>query len=361
MKIVLLAIACCAGAGCSMDKAIELRLRMPTGDSADIDIGCVQSVEVLVAGHGVDDIEWETLDLDTPPADFGDIQDEIAGEFQFDLPPSGLLYVELRGTSAPDGFGDAIFYGGAHYEPDSDEMVIPLAANLDCANRMMAPMAIKQTDFMALVQTPAGAAPQCTPYPDAASVDFGTLRPTLMPMPCLGTWFDFPGTTTPMTPDGVALVQNAFTSAEGTSCLAIGERISNTVSCVYPGMAGICSQTELEVGLLDFDTSSASVDFDALESKPGVVFGTVWDSTAVPKRPIMNATVEILEGDGEVRYTDLNGIQFVWNQARTATGDRGLFMLYLAEPVRIRITAPGKGAKDFSVGGMAPSTLIATF
>jgi hypothetical protein len=239
-------------------------------------------------------------------------------------------------------------------------MVIQLAANLDCANQMAQPLAIRPVDFMTLVQTPIGMQAQCAPAA-SVGVDFGTLRPTMMPAPCLPMYFDVNGTTSQVL-GGVATVENAFTQAEGVSCLALGDLAAGMVSCIYPTTSPTLCGTggELDLGILDFETSAASVNADLVDALPGIVFGSVWDTAT--KRPIAGATIEILDdAPGEVHYTDLVGIQFQRDATAVATGDRGLFMLYLADPVRIRIKPPNKPAKDYSVAGWSPGTLIAAF
>jgi len=344
--------------GCA-EPAIEMHLGLPSGEAAAFDTSCVNQVAVTTW-----DADFTTDDQCVTVgngATLDDIAQQIRGKFALDLPDEMVaLQLHAYATDTPDTCwsGEIMFYGGVDYDGESD-ITIPLQGLVDCTVRqasLATPRTIKLIDFRAFIENdPAAAAPNCASPADVTEVEAGMLHATNMSPPdftptATDTW-DFANVV-----DGKAVLP-VWSSSLGLSCptLAIWDSLDtqDVASCV-PAIGGptICAGAgEIEVPILHAATELASVDTTILEQHHGAVIVAVWDATL--KKPITGATIEIVEGDGQVVYGDWNITQgrFEASTATAATATRGLAMVYSEEPVKVTINAPNHHPSTRVVGG----------
>ena len=340
--LALLAIAITAAAGCG-DKAVELRLDIPTGADAEFDVSCVNSVEVAIWGEESFSNECLTI---TGATSIAEVEDQLRGQFEADL-PDDLIAFQVRGlaTDQPElcGSGDMIFYAGTDYAHGDDDVNLPVMGTLDCAVRAAStPRTVRLVNFRDLVATPPASPPNCTPTADVQLIESGTIHPSNMSPPLFS-----PTVTTTWQ---LGSVVNGTTTLPvwnrtlGHTCPGLvtydADGFPDATACIDPSAPTVCAAAgELEVPMLDWADALPSYD-DALQADNlGVVIGTVWDASL--KVPVANAQVRIIEGEGQIVYGswDAVGSRFVANTGGSATTAGGMFMLYANDPVMVTVTS----------------------
>lgn len=333
-RILALGIAV---AGCG-DPAIDLTLRLPTGEGADVDLSCVAAVRVYAWGHDLANEPPNTcVTLDAPVATFAALRDAVRGKVDLALPLDGLAGVEVAGLTTADCLGgDAVFYGGAEYT--GGDLTIPLAASADCAARQ--PLTVHPVDFIGLAATGAcGSA--------ATRLDRGSIHPTMLDAPLPAMVYDLSGPSATVDAAGTATFPDALLAVGGPeACTAVGDPQTGSIGCVHPGAPGVCAPPgQAELTTIDFDFADQSLDSTAALRYPQIVFGAVWDAVAAPPHPIAGARVEV-QGDpdaAEVHYASMApaGMSLVETPGAQATGAGGLFIGYMDRATTVTVAAPG--------------------
>jgi hypothetical protein len=360
----LLPLAATVGCG---EKVIEMKLTLPD-DHAQWDTSCIKTIEVFTEGTNyptiADDFSGQTLDTrDSPPATYLDVEDAVRGQFDVEIPESGLGGIEMYGWDGssgffPDGtFPDMVFFSFVPYT-GQDTIRVELVPNLDCRPR---PVTIRPIDLITLITTKDCAMAAVTDPQAFASM--GTLTPGLF----RDYLFGWGGQHGANVVGGVATFQ-APTTAGPESCVAVysSDAIASSGGCVT-GERACAMANELEVALVDNVFSDNSVDTAIEEQFRGVIVGAVVDAT---KTPIAGATVSVDEALGKVVYVnlDLAGARFVPVANAQATTASGMFMLYTSDLVEVNVTAMGRtkpltlGAQRRAQGGFTlPAGVIVTF
>jgi hypothetical protein len=352
-RVALAALgALAAAASACAEPAIEMSLRLPAAErAAAFNVSCVGAVEVFVRGEERGAFPTGPNDPGRPADDlvecvevkdvtsFAQIRSAIAGRFQIDLPESGLLGVEIRGSTgtcnkdiAP---GDTIFYGSAEYR--GGDLVIPVTPNLSC-NTTKAET-VRPVDLIELTRT--GTCPVALPD-NAGGVDSATIHPGL-----LGPYLDFNNDFAAVT-GGVATLP-LYTSSDNDSCVALnywdrGE-VMISASCVRRG-TGVCAAAgQIELPIVSADIAYGSSDVALVEKHGGSVIGAVWGTDATNTKvklagatvtPASSAKATVVYADytaGAARLTSL--------PSAAATTASGLFIAYVGEPVDFVVKAPG--------------------
>jgi hypothetical protein len=323
------------------DPAVDVTLRLP---DTDVDLSCVQSVRVYAWGETItDDAPNQCIVLDAPVSGFAELREAIRGKLELRLPPSGLAGIDVSGMTFADCFGDAVFYGGAEY--DGGDMVVPLVANFDCSVR--ADTVVRPVDYRGML---AGSClgPQ-------GRLDRGSIHPTMLDVPLPAMVYDLtePGAIVGI--DGTALFPDALINIDDASCMAVGDEVSGSIGCVYPGAPGVCTTgTQLELTTIDVDFANASMEPDAAARYPQIVFASVWDATAAVKHPIQGAQVRIADADlelGEIHYATLplGAPSMIDLPTATSTDATGMFVAYMDRPVTVVVSAAGYSSRQVTL------------
>jgi hypothetical protein len=325
-----------AVAACS-DPAIDLSLRLP---DTDVDLSCVQSVRVYAWGETVtDETPNQCIVLDAPVGGFAELREAVRGKLELRLPPSGLAGIDVSGMTFGDCFGDSVFYGGAEY--DGGDMVIPLVANFDCS--VTADTVVKPVDYRSL------ASGSC--LGPAGRLDRGSIHPTMLDVPLPAMVYDLTEPSALVGVDGTALFPDALINIDDESCMAVGDEVTGSIGCVYPGAPAVCATgTQLELTTIDVDFANASMEPDAAARYPQIVFASVWDATAAIKHPIQGAQITVSPADvdlGEIHYATLptGAPSMIDLPTATATDATGMFVAYMDRPVSVVVSAAGYSSR----------------
>jgi len=350
--------------GCG-EQAIELHLIASTGDVANTDLSCVNSVHIILHNGSSDfgTIPQACITVESPTS-YADLEAQIRGKFQMEL-PEDIVAVEIRGqgfATKGDGFcgsGMNVFYAGEEYT--GGDMSLRVEGTIDCsAIKNTGELKVRPIDLVALAKTPTGSAPVCAPvalpaFPGEDPVlEIGAIRPTNIDLPAFVSsvmeFADLPGGTgVSELVDGVATF-SAWGTALPTSCLAVSSFVGFAATCLYPGNAQICGEAgEVEMPYIDSNDSFASVDGALYDEFPSLVHGIVYDS--VLKKPVVGAAVELGEGRGIVVYARPGtGAQFAPIDG-DVTDASGMFLAYMRKPSVITVTQ-GTSTKVMRIGSV---------
>lgn len=357
----LAALVALAAIGCT-DKAIELTFEVAEADQ-DMDVSCVNTVQVVLHNGDPDftTVPTQCVEVESPTS-LADIQRQIRGKFSLPMPDK-VIAIEVRGlaSTTPDlcGTGINVFYAGNEFVGQD---VVPLKARgtLGCdAMATTETRSIQTIDYFALASTAVGAEPVCEVPPGFIDVAEGTIRPTNIFLP------DFPpalaelGVFAQLSTAGTATLP-AWTGARGNSCLAISAFEIGSASCIYPNASTVCApRGTAEVPIVRGAASFESIQPEIYADFPIIVYGAVWDTVSVPKKPIAGATITIPPDKGTIVYVDsIPGAQRVQPHGGAATNAGGLFIAYLKEPTLATITGGGTTKQRILGGSFAWGSAI---
>jgi hypothetical protein len=327
---------------------------MPTGDAAEFDVSCIDSVHVVLHDGNPDfsSVPSECIDV-SGATSLADLRAQIRGKFTMPIPDE-IIAIEVRGLtmSSPGacGTGMDIFYAGEEYI-GQEVVSLEVAGAYDCkAIKNDAQHRVRPVDFLALASTPPGMPPVCSPL-DLFDLSLGAIRPTNIFLPPFPTSLMEFGTFAEVDPaTGIATLP-AWGSALPTSCLASSSFDMFFASCIYPGNATVCGGPgEIEVPLLTDLDIVETIDRDIFAEYPVLVFGAVWDT--VTKRPIEGATITL--GDpsrGQILYADRGAGKRLDPKQVSKTTASGLFLAYMREPSVVTISQ-GASMKTMRLGGV---------
>lgn len=341
--------------GCFAEEAIDLQLQAPPpAVASQFSPSCVASVEVWLNGKTYPTNAEDTFRGCVPlegksTASWNDILASVKGQFEADIPDSGLGGVEVYGYAGPCEAGalndyDLIFYSHAPYEGQGT-LAIPITPNLSCEQT---DVRVRPVDLLKLVKTG-----QCA---QAAWTRGKMAVTTLSPYPwtdSLMWWGGQNGAS--IATDGAAAFRGLTKIGPGT-CLAVSNYALGweSVSCGGPSQQRVCATgAELEAPMIPLNVAVASQDLPMLTKWGSVVIGAAWGTA-----PLAGATVTLdpaYANQGEIVYYDMpagveTGVGGLTATKGTSTGASGLFGVYTRSFVKITITHNGKTASRF-VGG----------
>jgi hypothetical protein len=342
-----------AGAGCA-EKAVELRLVMPTGDAAALDVSCVTTVHVVVHDGRTDfsSVPNECIAVDRPTS-LEDLQAQIRGKLSMPLPDE-IIAVEVRGLTdavpGACGTGMNVFYAGKEYT-GQQEIALKIEGAMDCsALQASGTLAVRPVDFFALASTPPDTAPVCDTM-TLPNLELGAIRPTNIFLPEFPTsLMEFGAISDIDATTGVATLP-AWGATEPNACLAASSFDLFSASCVYPGNKTVCAAAgQVEVPLIgDERAIFDSIDLEIFEEFPTAVFGVVYDTTL--KRPVEGASVAIDPERGQVVYMERGTGNTLVPVVGSATTRSGLFIAYMREP-SVGTVTQGASTKAMRLGGV---------
>jgi hypothetical protein len=322
------------------DPAVDLTLRLP---DTDADLSCVASVRVYAWGESQIDDTTQCIVLDAPVSGFAELRDAVRGKLDLALPASGLAGIDVAGMTFEDCFGDAVFYGGAAY--DGGDLAIPLVASFDCS--VSADTVVKPIDYRALLGGSCLAG--------ATRLDRGSIHPTMLEFPLPAMVYDLTQPSALVAADGTATFPDALIPIDDESCMAVGDELTGSISCIDPGAPGVCAVgTQLELTTIDVNFANASMEPNAAERHAQILFGAVWDATALVKHPIDGARIQIVDDDadaGEIHYATLpvGAPSMIDLPTATATDATGMFVAYMDRPLTLVVSAPGYSSKQVTI------------
>lgn len=333
-------------AGC--ETTLEVTLVAAAGEP-DLDLSCVNVVEVIVQGNAPDD--RQTVCLQVEPGTVRSMRDHgLDGMLDVPMPQSGLRFMWVTGMTSPISdcnTGDAIFHGGSEYEGGTS-MPIWLHGSFDCANAAPRTLRVHAIDQTALATTGT-----CTAAAAGWYATGGYLLPTDVDIPGIaGTEFwPFLTTEAPVAiAAGATDLTIGYTEAEGDTCLAVAlfqDGIPGAnVACLPLGTRNACAPPgELEVGYLPVQNLLALADSSADLRSTTLV--TLWDATL--QQVVPNAQVTVDDEGGEIVYlrVDAGGFSAI---AATQSDASGSFLVHSRHSPVITIEAPGYRTKTVRVG-----------
>ena len=346
-----LVVAAALLSGCA-EKAVELRLSMPTGDDASMDVSCVSKVEVALHTDAIFAFPTtQCIDVSNATS-LADLQRQVRGKLDMEL-PHDLSAIEVRGLTgdtASCGNGMNVFYAGEEYT-GQDTIDLRVEGAIDCAAlQSSGQITVRPVDFLALASTPAGMPLTCETVA-VSGLDLGVLRPTNIFRPDLAfpsTRFE-PGAAMATSATGTVSLP-AWGAALATSCVSTGAEVPGAVSCVYPGERTLCGTAgETEMAWIAAEPSYESIDDNIWLEFPVLTFGIVVDT--VTKKAVDGATVEIDPARGRVLYARKGIGTRLDPTGGAATDASGLFLVYMKEPSVVTVTQ-GASTKKMRVGGM---------
>lgn len=341
-----------AGTGCA-EKAVELRLVMPTGDAADLDVSCVTSVHVVVHDGSPDfsQVPHECIEVENPTS-LDDLQAQIRGKLSMALPDE-IIAVEVRGLTnalpGACGTGMNVFYAGEEYTGQED-IALRVEGAMDCkALQATGELKARPVDFLALARTAPDTDPVCQAM-NIPNLELGAIRPTNIFLPPFPTsLMEFGAFSEIDSVTGLATLP-AWGTPEPHACLAASSFDIFSASCVYPANRTVCGATgEVEVPLISDQVIFDSIDFEIFEEFPVAVFGVVYDTVA--KRPVEGASVAIDPERGRVVYVNPTTGTAFEPVAGDATTSSGLFIAYMREP-SVGTVTQGGSTKAMRLGGV---------
>jgi hypothetical protein len=327
--VVLLALVGCG------EKALSMTIALPE-DKERWDTSCLASVEVYTVGPNypeTDDYVGQTIEV-SGPATYDDMQSAIRGEFDVDIPDSGLHSMEMYGWNGPPAWDGAtselVFYSRVVYQGE-DTVTIPLVPNLDCRT---SPVVVRPIDLITLVTTKS-CAMAAVADGQMGVVSAGTLSPGLYE-PYLFGW----GGAHSATVVGGVSRMNASTTVGPQTCLAwYAETATGFSGGCATGFKACASGSEYEVAIVDDQYALNSLDPTIQRDFVGAVFGAVVDGA---KNPIAGATVEVPAELGKVVYVNLDvAAKRLVPVSGAATTASGMFIVYTSDIVEVKITSAG--------------------
>ena len=348
----VLALGITSALGCA-ERAVELRLVMPSGDNAAFDVSCVTTVHVVVHDGSADfsQVPHECIEVSSPTS-LADLQAQIRGKLTMALPDE-IIAVEVRGltntTPGACGSGMNVFYAGEEYL-GQEAIALRVDGAMDCAAMQASgEHRIRPIDFLALASTPVDTAPVCTTLalPD---LDLGAIRPTNIFVPEFPTsLMEFGAFAQIDTATGLATLP-AWGGSLPTSCLASSSFDMFSASCIYPNNKTVCASAgEIEVPLLPDTVIFETIDREIFDEFPVLVMGVVYDTAT--KRPVEGATVTIDPERGRVVYASRGSSNRLDALDSAATTKAGLFLAYMREPSVATVTQ-GASTKAMRLGGV---------
>ena len=346
MRLVVAALIVLAGC----DAALEVSLRAAPGEDEGLDLSCVNYVQVDVQGNAPDDFQGVCLAVE--PGTVRSLSDHgLQGTLDVPMPASGLRFMRVTGITSQFGdcqSGDPIFHGGAEYT-GGDSLPIWLHMSLDCAKASPTTANVRVVDQAALVATG-----QCMGTGETWMASAGMIVPTDIDLPSLfeeSYYRPFATTTESAVTSGAAPVSFAYSSAEGTSCLALAairpDREAGNIACVVPGPRTACAAPgEVELAQADFDNMLALLDTSAALRNTTLV--TLWDAELA--RAIPGATMTVDDPDATIEVVTLTGGATFTKITSTATDTAGSFILHAGAPAVVTITAPGYAERRVRIG-----------
>lgn len=348
------------GAAACTDPAITMRLELPPAPQTEgFQLACLSSFEVKVRADNDDDDKGACIQVREGLASFADVQREIAGQFEIDLPRSTLQGVEVRASTGrcdkvdPAG-GDTIFYGSGPYS-DGNDLAIRVALNQSCNTRST--VTVRPVDFLKLAR----AAPCSEAAVATGSVTGGTIHPELRKRAAFDPNADRADVT-----GGVAALQLYNSSADG-SCVALHYDASggpaSSRSCARRGR-GVCSTgDEIELPIIDDDIAFRSLDSALFDpARDGAVFGAIWGTGATAPVQLDGATIAPVDPSrAKIVYADYPaGAELVRSlPGRATTNATGLFIAYVTEPMDFVVSHPGYRDQTVRLGSpVEPSAAI---
>lgn len=341
-------------AGCFDDKAIDLQMQMPAAAIASqYSPSCVAAVEVWLNGADYptnqEDSSRDCISLEgMPRATWDEVLTSIRGQYEADMPDSGLGGVEVYGFAGPCSAGpindyDLVFYSHTEYS-GGDSLVVPVTPNLSCDQQ---DVRVRPIDLLKLVKTGQCAMAEWTRGKMAVT--------TLSPYPwddSLDWWGGQNGAN--IAADGTAAFRG-LTKVGPDSCLAISSYTGawESISCAGPPEQRACATgAELEAPMIPLAVAAASQDLPKITKWGSLVIGAAWGTA-----PLAGATVTLApayKDVAEVVYFDMpagveNGVGALTPRAGP-TGPSGLWGVYTKQLVEITVTHNGRTASRM-VGG----------
>jgi hypothetical protein len=350
----VIALLASAGYGCA-GKAIEVSLLMPTGDAANFDVSCIDTVHVVLHDGSTDfsDLTSQCIPVANATS-LEDLQAQIRGKFELSLEDEDLVAIEVRGLTmtipGECGTGMNIFYGGEEFV-GQERIDLRIEGAFDCKQiKADRELKVRPIDFLALASTPAGMPPVCRPA-DTSDAWLGAIRPTNISLPDFPTALIEVGVFSIVDETTELATLPAWGNALPTSCLAASSFDLFSASCIYPGNATVCAQPgEVEVPMLEDFTILDTIDRDVFVEFPTLVFGVVYDT--VTKRPVEGATVALADpARGKIFYADRGAGNRLDPKQVIATTASGLFLAYMKEPSVVNVTQGGS-SKAMRLGGV---------
>jgi len=343
-------------AGCFEDKAIDLILKMPEpAVGAQYSPSCVASVEVWLNGKNYptdeEDSSRDCISLDGKPrATWDDILGGIRGQYEADMPDSGLGGVEVYGFTGPCSAGpindyDLVFFSHTQYT-GGDTVVVPVTPNLSCEQQ---DVKVRAIDLLKLIKTGQCAQAVWTRVSKIAVT-------TLSPYPwndSIDWWGGQNGAN--IAADGTATFRG-LTKVGPDSCLAISSYtgVWESISCAGPPEQRACATgAEIEAPMIPLSVAATSQDLNKTTKWGSLVIGAAWGTA-----PLVGATVTIdpaYKDVAEVVYFDMPagvelGTGSLTAHVGASTGASGLFGVYTKKMVKIIVTHNGRSASRM-VGG----------
>jgi hypothetical protein len=216
-------------------------------------------------------------------------------------------------------------------------MTIPLRANFDCSARQT--LVVRPVDYLALIDG------FCDAF--ASQLDHGSIHPTMLEQPMPAMTYDLASPPATVNATGAATFTDAMIAIDDDSCNAVGDPVTGSIGCIHPGSPGVCTTgTEVELTTIDTDFAIASMDQAASLRYAQIVFASVRDATAVPKRPVTGARIQIVDDDvelGEIHYATISPVASAMSDlvGASATDVTGLFVAYMHHPITVSVSAPG--------------------
>ena len=335
-----------AALGAACDKAVELELvRAPEAEGVDVDLSCVQSVDVVVLPND-DTAAYTFACVDLPAGAFRSLDDhDLGGLLDMAAPESGPNHVILHFYDQPQCGGSPIVIGGGPLT-GGDHVTVPLAPVASCAQRATTPTTLRVIDFFAVVEREACETPAAAGA-IAAGLLFGNRFDPFIPLEFFSAAF-------PEAPTAGIIATNAgFRDAVLSGCPAAvaGGQFFTSAACVYADAPGACAApgdqgNALELAYVSKSDATRSLDPALTDEWATAVLGVVVDRQ---RNPIAGARVFLRGGPGKVVYTHHAG-RTLTPIAGGQTDATGTFILYSDGPQRVDVTAGGR-TRRLRVGG----------
>ena len=155
--------------------------------------------------------------------------------------------------------------------------------------------------------------------------------------------------------DGTALFPDALLNIDDASCMAVGDELTGSISCIDPGAPAVCATgNQVELTTIDVDFANASMEPIAAARYPQIVFGAVWDATATIKHAIAGAQIRIADDEedpDEIHYATLpaGAPSMIDLPTATATDASGVFVAYMDRPLTVIVSAPGYASRQVTL------------
>jgi hypothetical protein len=338
MKAVAFALVCAA---CT-DPVVQMDVKVAPVDN--VDLSCVRGLYAWTDGKTV--INGSTSDdtVGCVPVSgltsLNDVPGLIRDKLSLDIPPSGLVGVEVTGiTGTCDAPGIDVFWGGSKYI-GQDTLTVTLAPQVSCAHENLV---VRPVDLFALTMDPNHACPAPIPDGPNTGMDYGLFEQTLF-----GSPFFYSGASYAQA-SGVVAVSDFTPVDNPRACLAGAfAQLDGALSgagCLRFSQNTVCAQP----GEIELPTINTHVTGNLYAAAPDARFGnfvvgSVWGIDAAGKKaPLVGATVTVDPTKGRVVYADLANVSSspTLDLAATAVKSSGLFVLYTNDLTDIQVSAPG--------------------